>query len=263
MGSEPSLLGCIDSHFHVREMEKKGLPVREILARCFADGMAGGVDVGVDLEGADTRRALIAGFPTVRYSAGLAPHVAGRAGYRLELELLERSIAERRPAAIGEIGLDDHWKYGTPEIQRELFVRQLDLAARFDLPVIIHSRDADEDMLEILGKHAPPRGGIMHCFSSDYRVAAVCVDLGFLISFAGNLTYKSSRNLHETVRSLPLDRLLFETDSPYLSPAPLRGRLNDPGNIGYVYACAAELRGMETEELVRTAAATFAGLFGA
>ena len=164
------------------------------------------------------------------------------------MERLRASIDEYGASLIGEIGLDKYWNYGTEEEQQELFERQLDLASELGLPVIIHNRDADRQTIEILEKRTFPKGGIIHCFSADEDFMERAIKLGFMISFAGNVTYKSNRKIQECAKKCPIDRILYETDSPYLSLVPMRGKPNRPEYTDYTSEFIAGLREMDTDE---------------
>jgi TatD DNase family protein len=142
---------------------------------------------------------------------------------------------------IGEIGLDYYRMHQPKETQKKIFIYQLDEANRYNLPVIIHSREAKDDTLEILRQRVP-RTGIMHCFSGNSKTAKEFLDLGFYISFAGNLTYNKASDLHDAAKYVPADRLLLETDAPFLTPAPLRGKKNRPDNVMYTYQYISQLR---------------------
>lgn len=253
--------GMIDSHFHSEMMRTKGLDPKKILLECRAAGLAAGIDIGVHA-GDTADRAWVAGeFPEIKLAAGLAPSEAENEVPEARVELLERDLQSFRVEVLGEIGVDGYWNYGTPERQKELFALQIELANRYKLPVIIHSRSGDEQLLEVLEEHRPLWGGIMHCFSSGYETAKRCVDFGLLISFAGNIGYKNSDNLRAAAVQLPGETLLVETDSPFLSPEPFRGKPNHPGKVAYVYRMLAELRGVEVEVLVETIGSNFKRLF--
>ena len=260
--SEPLVSGMIDSHFHALAMREKGLDPVESLERCFQGGFEAALDVAVDTEDFDERRTLLAPFERVFLTAGLSPFHAGSPGLADRLRLLEKQIASPRVVAVGEIGLDRHWDYGTPEEQRALFVAQLEIAAAAGLPIVVHNREADRELLDLIEAHRPPRGGIMHCYSSDYLTATRFIEMGFLISFAGNVTYKRSESIQEAARRLPATSLLLETDSPYLAPVPARGRPSHPALVAHTYAFVASLRGVAVEELVAQAASNFTRLFG-
>lgn len=196
------------------------------------------------------------------YSAlGLYPGIAAQ-DPEGELKRLEILVEEFKPAAIGEIGLDYHWNYGTPDLQRHLFASQIRLANRFSLPVIIHTRNADRDTASVLKATPPNRGGILHCFSSDWDFACVCLDLGLFISFAGNLTYKKSDSLRDTAIRLPAESLLVETDSPYLAPDGRRGKTNTPLFIPAVYDILADIRGVKMNHLIDDVNRNFFNLLG-
>ncbi len=260
--SDPVLSGMIDSHFHALSMREKGLDPVESLERCFQGGFAAAVDVAVDTEGFEERLELLSPFERVFLTAGLSPFHAGSPGLIDRLRLLETQIVSPRVVAVGEIGLDRHWDYGTPEEQRDLFVAQLELAAGAGLPIVVHNRESDRELVSLIEGHRPPEGGIMHCYSSDYPTAARFVDLGFLISFAGNVTYKRSEAMQEAARRLPAASLLMETDSPYLAPVPERGRPCQPALVAHTYAFVANLRRMAVEELVAQVRSNFSRFFG-
>ena len=162
---------------------------------------------------------------------------------------LEEGLGYPKVVGVGEIGLDYYHKYGDRNAQIEFFVRQLEIASNHNLPVIIHNREAGEDTKNILKSKLPSAGGILHCFSEDYQYAKIMIDLGLYISFAGNLTYRNAKNLHEVAKSIPLRSLLIETDSPFLTPHAYRGKRNQPAYLVETAKFLAELRGMRIEDL--------------
>ena len=165
--------------------------------------------------------------------------------------------------AIGEIGLDYYRKFGDRDSQVELFINQLDLAAKLNLPVIIHNREAGRDVLEILRERLPDRGGVLHCYSEDAEYARKALQLNLWISFAGNVTYRNARNLHDTARDMPLERMLIESESPFMVPAAYRGKRNKPSYLLETAKFVAELRGLPVEEMAQilyTNSRTFFGL---
>jgi TatD DNase family protein len=178
--------------------------------------------------------------------------------------------------AWGEIGLDYHYDHSPREVQREVFRRQLGIACDLDLPVVIHSRAADEETIEILREHVgagvspvnhaqdartTPRAGVLHCFGGSLQMAEQAIELGFFISFAGNLTFKKADDLRAIARTLPLERLLVETDCPYLTPVPFRGKRNEPARVVETAKFLAELKGVEPDEVGKVTTAHFYGLF--
>ncbi len=184
----------------------------------------------------------------VYHSIGVSPSEVSHPGDDWEARLAEGTQRER-VVAIGEIGLDYYHKYGDRDSQVELFIRQLDLAQRLNLPVVIHNREAGHDILEILKERLPERGGILHCYSEDADYARKALELNLYISFAGNVTYRNARNLHETAKQMPLERMLIESEAPFMVPAAYRGKRNKPAYLRETAEFIAELREMTVEEL--------------
>ncbi|MDX9801845.1 MAG: TatD family hydrolase [Spirochaetia bacterium] len=263
----PILPGMIDSHFHYLEMLKKELDPQALLSECFSAGMSAAVDIATNTANFDKRLDFALGFDNIFITAGLNPGKADRETSEVDemLKTLELQITgakeHGRLIALGETGLDWYWNYGTREKQISLFETQVGMAEKYSLPVIIHNRDADEDVLNILKAKKPSSGGIIHCFSSDYNFAASCIDLGFMISFAGNVTYKKNTSLHEAARRIPSSSILAETDAPYLSPRKLRSFPGHPGFVSHTYEFLAETRGEKIGYLTDTVKSNFNRLF--
>jgi TatD DNase family protein len=192
-------------------------------------------------------------------SAGIHPHDAGRAEDR-HFEMMERLASHPKVCAIGETGLDYHYDNSPRETQRDVFRRQLELAARLKVPVIIHTREADDDTAALLREIKPARG-VLHCFTSGRGLAEAALDLGFMISFSGIVTFPNARELAAIARTVPSDRLLIETDCPYLAPVPHRGKRNEPAFVGNTARFLADLRGETFEELSETTSQNFGRLF--
>ncbi len=190
--------GMIDTHFHGLIMAKKDMDSKAVLQEAFASGLEYAVDIGIQMDDIEERFELLSGFNNILLAAGNYPSEVEKDSVQnliLELEkniILKNSSGKknRRISAIGEIGLDWHWNYGTKKLQTELFEAQIELANKYKLPILIHNRDADKEILETLKTTPPSAGGIVHCFSSDYQAAVSFLDLGLSISFAGNVTYK-------------------------------------------------------------------------
>ena len=205
-------------------------------------------------------------WPGCRFAVGVHPHVARDFADRLDrFESWVREALVARPAAcaIGEIGLDYHYDLSPHEIQRELFRAQVRLARDLDLPVVVHTREADADTVTILQEEG--RGevrGVFHCFSGSADLASAALDLGFAVSFAGILTFPNAADLRKVAASIPADRLLVETDCPYLAPAPHRGRRNEPAWVVQVLEKLAEVRGEPIEEVARAVDLNFTWVFG-
>ncbi len=247
-------------------MHRKGLDLPGLLAECADGGMAAVFDIGVTPEDLPGRLRLASSATASRplqivQTCGLHPGSV-TAEWRAAIERLERALHDTSPklVAVGEIGLDYYRDTTRAATQREAFDAQLALAARHNLPVVIHNRSADTDMIDALRRRRP--AGVMHCFSQDAAFAQSCLDLGLYISFAGNVTYRTSTTIQEAVRVVPADRLLVETDAPYLSPQTVRGRPNHPGHLGFTIRFLAELLNQPPEALAAGTAANARALFG-
>ena len=234
-----------------------------VLERAHAAGVCGMVTIGTDRETNQAVVALSRRLPDVWATVGIHPHDAGDAVEPdfAEMEKLARS--EKKVVGLGEMGLDYFRNLSPPATQRQVFRRQIHMARDLGKPVVIHCRDAHDDTLAILAdERAGEIGGVMHCFSGDVEIARRCLDLGLFISLAGPVTYKNARALPEVARFVPDDRLVVETDCPYLPPTPHRGKRNEPAYVALTAAFVAELRGVDPEALGATITANAATLFG-
>ncbi len=165
---------------------------------------------------------------------------------------IAKGVAMDRVIAIGETGLDYYRKFGSKDEQVELFIRQLELANKYNLPAIVHNRDSGKDVYNILKDRTPERGAILHCYSEDEAYAEKVLDLNIMISFAGNLTFKFAKNLHATAKFFPLDRILIESEAPFMTPAIYKGKRNKPAYIGETLKALAEIKDMPIEEVAET-----------
>ncbi|MBB5348874.1 TatD DNase family protein [Desulfoprunum benzoelyticum] len=221
------------------------------------------ITIGIDLESSKKAVSLAGKYPGVRASVGIHPHdlpSSAESTYAAIVRLVEEN--REHIAGYGEIGLDYAKMYCPMELQQHHFRIQLELAKTLNLPVIIHDRDAHEDVLRILEQCGPfPAGGVMHCFSGDYTMACRTIDLGFFLSVPGIVTFKNANNLREVARKVPLTSLLLETDGPFLAPQPWRGKRNEPAYILATAACIADLRNISLEHLARTTTANATALF--
>ncbi|HDQ13332.1 MAG TPA: YchF/TatD family DNA exonuclease [Sediminispirochaeta sp.] len=184
----------------------------------------------------------------VYHSIGVSPSEVTNPGKEWEMKIEEGSRFDR-VVALGEIGLDYYRKFGNKDSQIELFIHQLEMAEHLDLPVIIHNREAGDDVLSILRDKIPSKGGVLHCYSEDWEYAQKALELDLYISFAGNVTYRNAKNLHETAKNMPLERMLIETESPFMVPAQYRGKRNRPAYLKANLEFIAELRGEDPEEV--------------
>jgi len=234
-----------------------------VLERAHAAGVRGMVTIGTDRETNQAVVALARRLPDVWATVGIHPHDAGDAVEADFAEMEELARSEKKVVGLGEMGLDFFRNLSPPEAQRQVFRRQIHMARDLGKPVVIHCRDAHDDTLAILAdERAGEIGGVMHCFSGDVEIARRCLDLGLFISLAGPVTYKNARALPEVARFIPDDRLVVETDCPYLPPTPHRGKRNEPAYVALTAAFVAELRGVDPEALGATMTANAATLFG-
>lgn len=184
----------------------------------------------------------------VLYAVGLSPAEVDNLPSNWEEQIMTNA-ARAKVVAIGETGLDYYRKFGNKNAQIELFRRQLTLAEKLNKPVIVHNREAGEDIYNILKTNIPSKGAVLHCYSEDWNYAKKILDLNVMFSFAGNLTYKNARNLHETVRNLPEDRILLETEAPFMIPAVYRGKRNKPAYLKETLKFLADFLNRDPEEL--------------
>jgi TatD DNase family protein len=235
-----------DTHAHLLS-EKFDEDRQSLISELPSRGLAGCIEVGTDLSSSGKAQRLAEGTDYIWAAIGVHPHDAGEATDDYIDSLTE--IAKRpKVVAIGEIGLDYYYDFSPRDVQRQVFKRQLELAKRLALPVIIHMREATQDTLAILREHRD-LSGVMHCFSGSPETAEICLGLGLHVSFTGSVTFKNARKVVEAAAVVPLDRLMAETDCPYLAPEPVRGRRNDPSNVRYVIEKLAEIKGVPTEEM--------------
>lgn len=255
----------VDSHCHVDD-ERYDEDRAETLARAREAGVTAMLEIcGGNLTGGLLPRAmqLLDDNADIYGAVGVHPHDAKIYDDALEAEL--RDLARHpKMLAWGEIGLDYYYDNSPRETQRAVLVRQMAVARELDLPIILHSRDADDDMIDLLREHWSDRrehAGIFHCFSGSEKLAQVGLELGFLISFSGNITFKKAQDLRDIAANLPLDRILIETDCPYLAPEPFRGRRNEPARVVEVARKLAELHGTTVEDIGRITTANFFRFF--
>ncbi len=256
----------VDSHAHI-DGEEYDADRDEVVARARAAGVRAILNVGTgDPHGGNLERAVETAekYEGLFAAVGVHPHDARLYDDRAEERLIRLVNESPRVVAWGEIGLDFYYDNSPREVQREVFARQLRGAREAGLPVVIHSRDADEETVEIIRAEweGSGLGGVMHCFGGSRATAESVMRMGFFISFAGNVTFKKAEPLREVALAVPLRRLLVETDCPFLTPVPYRGRRNEPAYVVETARCLAGLHGVSAEELGRVTAENFGRLFG-
>ena len=252
------LTGIFDSHAHYDDPAFD--PDREeLLSSLAGKGVETVLTIGADLETSRAAVALAERFPFLWAAVGVHPHGASELPGDW-LGQLEALAASPRVRAIGEIGFDYHYDLQWKEAQRSAFEAQLRLAARLGLPVIIHDREAHGDTMELLRRYRP--AGVVHCFSGSAEMAREVVSLGMYVGFTGVVTFKNARRALEAAAVVPMDRLLVETDCPYMAPEPFRGKRCDSGLLPYTIAKLAEVKGVEPQALADAAACNARRLFG-
>jgi TatD DNase family protein len=248
----------IDTHAHLffDDFEDR---LEEVIARAEAAGVAAIVCAGIDLPTSEKSIQIAERYPQVTATVGVHPHDAKDAPEDT-IKRLEELAAHEKVAALGEMGLDYYRNLSPPEVQREVFRAQLELAAALNLPVVVHNRQADEDLYALLTEVGHARG-VAHCFSSAPDFARKLLDFGFHISFTGTVTYGNRQNA-AVLQRFGLERVMVETDSPFLAPVPHRGKTNEPAYVRHTAEKIAEICELPLEEVARITTATAEGLFG-
>lgn len=236
-----------DTHAHLDDPRYKD-DLQSVLRNAELAQISRILNVGYDLSSSLRSVSLAKKFSNIYTAVGVHPHDASSATDETWDRLIQLS-KEAKVLAWGEIGLDYYRDLSPRPVQKEVFIKQIELANREKLPIIIHNRDAHQDILDIVKKHRPECGGVFHCYSGSWEMAKVLLNLGFYISFAGPLTYKNARHTVEVAQKVPLDRFLVETDCPYLTPEPNRGKRNEPAFVREVAGKIAELKGISFEEV--------------
>jgi len=256
----------IDSHCHVAGPEFAG-DLQSIVARAREAGVTSALVIlaADDVAELTQAQAVAAAWPEVRFSIGVHPHTAGK--YTVDPAEAARQVdaaiaAQPRTRGLGEIGLDYHYDFSPRDVQQEVFRRQIRLAGERGLPIVIHTREAEEDTFQILEDEGAGRvGGVFHCFTGDRVMARRVLDNGFHISLAGIVSFPKALELKEVAKMVPLDRLLIETDSPYLAPVPHRGKRNEPANVVRVAEVIGEVRGVAADAIAEATRQNFIRVF--
>jgi len=241
----------VDTHSHL-DQEEFDVDRADVVARAVEAGVRQMIAVGCTAASSAAALKLAADFDAVYAAVGIQPNYCAQAAPDDWGRIL--ALAERpKVVAIGETGLDRYWDYAPFDVQQDYFDRHLRLAQRLDLPVVIHTRESDADVVAMLREAAErgPLRGVMHSFTGTAETAAECVALGMYISFAGMVTFKKSEALRAVAATIPADRILVETDSPYLAPQPFRGKRNEPAHVVHTARCLAEVRGMTVAAFAR------------
>ena len=258
----------IDSHCHLAD-EAFEADLAEVVERARAAGVGAALSMIDPTNEAEGRRAARAAelWPALRFAAGVHPHQAGAFAddpAAVEGVVREAAAAVPRVAAVGEIGLDYHYDFAPRALQRELFARQVRLARELGRPVVIHTRDADDDTIDVLrAEGGGAAAGVLHCFTGDAAFARRVLDLGLHVSFSGIVTFRNADSIREAATVVPADRLLAETDAPYLAPVPFRGKRNEPAWVARVVDALAAVRGSAPGRIADETAEAFGTLLDA
>jgi TatD DNase family protein len=263
--SDPLPRPAFDGHTHLDIM---GLPVPGVLAAARAAGIARVVTVGTDLESSRWSAECAASYGDVYAAVAIHPNETAKAAPRSAartgevLAEIEALAGLPQVKAVGETGLDYYWDDAAPAVQQEWFRAHIGIAKRTGKVLMIHDREAHEDVLRILAEEGAPRAVVFHCFSGDGEMAKRCADAGYVMSFAGNLTFAKAQNLRDAAAVAPADLVLAETDAPFLTPVPWRGKPNSPALTAYTVRFLAEVKGMDLAELCDQITATGERLYG-
>jgi TatD DNase family protein len=252
----------IDTHAHLFD-DRFGKDLPAVLERAAAQ-LERVVCLGIDLESSRRSVEIASTYPIVVAAVGIQPNHAAEAKVGDWAEIVKLAETDPRAVAIGETGLDRYWDRTPLEVQEDYFVRHIDLARRLGKPFVIHCRDAEADVVRVLRAQQAkgPLRAVMHSFSGDLGTARACLEMGLYISFAGMVTYPTAQNLRDVAKDVPLDRLLVETDSPYLAPQPVRGKRNEPTFVVHTAALLAGIKGVSTAEIEEHTTRNAKALFG-
>lgn len=238
----------IDTHVHLND--KKFTDIEQVIERAIANKVTHMINIGSDLE--SSKKAIEQSkLHQMLYSAiGFHPHGAKNVNIE-DYDKLINWLEEEKVLAVGEIGLDYHYDFSPKDIQKEVFIKQMEIAQMYNYPVVIHNRESHKDVFDILSTFSNKVKGILHCYSGSYEMAVKLIDMGYYISVAGPVTFKNAKRLPEVVKKISLDRLLIETDCPYLAPVPYRGKRNEPSYVLEVAKKIAEIKGISLAEVAR------------
>jgi TatD DNase family protein len=257
-----SSLGLIDSHAHIQGKEYVG-ETAAVIQRASQAGVARIVVVGGagDMSSNTSAVALAESWANLHATVGMHPHDAKDVG-EAELQELRKLAAHPKVVAVGETGLDYYYNHSPREVQRRVFAQFICLAEETGLPLVVHERDAASEASELLRSEGAGKiRGVIHCFTGNYEAACAYLDLGFYLSFTGIITFKNAEPLRDVVRKVPLENMFVETDSPYLTPVPHRGKRNEPAYVRFVAETIAEVKGVELAEVARVTSANVKKLF--
>ena len=252
----------IDSHAHIQGNEYDG-EVEAVIERARGAGVEKIIAVGGagDMSSNTDAIALADSFPDIYATVGMHPHDAKDVGTE-ELSALSELTAHPKVVAVGETGLDYYYNHSPRDMQRRVFSQFIRIARQTGLPIVVHERDATKDAAELLrSEGAGELRGVIHCFTGNYEAACAYLDLGFYLSFTGIITFKNAERLRDVVRKVPLEHMLIETDSPFLTPVPHRGKRNEPAYVRFVAETIANIKKIDLQEVARVTTENVSSLF--
>lgn len=223
---------------------------KKVIEEAGQKGVTKIITIGVDIESGQKNLSYAQQFKNVYTALGFHPHESKKLQDK-ELFLLEEMITHPKNIAVGEIGLDYYYKHSSPEVQKIAFDKQIELAHKYDLPIIIHDRDAHKETIKFLAEKAQGRKVVLHCFSGDWQMAKWCISRGFYLGIGGVITFRNAQKLLRVVEETPLDRILLETDAPFLTPHPFRGKPNEPKYIPLIAEKIAQIKRESVEKIAR------------
>ncbi|AHH08154.1 TatD family hydrolase [Borrelia anserina] len=247
----------VDTHVHFNELRKNFIDVHYLINECIKNGFSYFLDIGLHPSDFYERKQLLGAYTNILLTVGIHPL---NEASKCDFELIEKILAKEVIVAVGEIGLD-YFKADNKVEQIEALSIQLDLASKYNKPVILHVRDAYDDVYNVIKSSNFISRGILHCYSGTYEYAKKFIDFGFKISFAGNLTFKNSEPLRAVLKKLNIKDILIETDSPFLAPVPLRGKINAPLFLGYTCLEIAKIKNCDLRDVVIALYDNFKDLF--
>jgi len=244
-----------DSHSHYND-EKFNEDREQLIQDTYNDGITKFVCAGYNIQSSLDSLEISNKYEFIYSICGISPNDIPQSEQELwknidEISKIATQNRSKKLVAIGEIGLDYYWNKDNKELQKQAFIKQIELANKLELPIVIHSRDASVDTIEILKNNPVNKKGIFHCCQLNQEMIRQALELGYYISFAGPITFKNAKSAEDCVQMVPMDKILIETDSPYLSPEPNRGKRNDSRNVKYVAQKIADIKGMSIEEVAK------------
>ncbi|MBR6504617.1 MAG: TatD family hydrolase [Clostridia bacterium] len=241
-----------DSHAHFDD-EKFDLDRDELIEKCYQEGITNIITAGYNTSSSEDALNIANKYDFIFATAGISPNDIGKNKKQIDEEIrqIEKIAKNKKVLAIGEIGLDYYWNKENLDLQKYAFKKQIELANKLNKPIVIHTRDAVMDTLEILKENKAIKKGVFHCCPLNRELIKEALKLGYYISFAGPITFKNSKNADEIINLVPLERILVETDSPYLAPEPFRGTRNNSINVKYIAEKIAKVKGMSVEKIAK------------